>query len=48
MGLGSKNSTGSGSRMAESKRPFASSGVDGHTTLRPETWMNSDSGDCEW
>jgi hypothetical protein len=41
------NSTGSFCRIAASKRPFASYGFDGATTLRPGVWMNSASGDCE-
>ena len=48
MRFGSKKSTGSGSRIDASSRPFASYGFDGQTTLRPAMWMKSASGDCEW
>ncbi len=44
----SKKSTGFGSSIAESSRPFASDGVAGQTIFRPGMWANELSGFCEW
>ena len=44
----SKKSTGFGSSIAETIRPFASSGVAGQTHFRPGMCANDDSGFCEW
>ncbi|MNG31247.1 hypothetical protein D3C84_1170070 [compost metagenome] len=41
MRSGSKNITGSGSRMAESSKPYARLGLEGMTTRRPGIWANS-------
>jgi hypothetical protein len=46
--FGSKKSTGSGSLMLARRRPFASYGLLGQTTLRPAVWMKSASGDWLW
>jgi hypothetical protein len=45
--LCSKNSTGSLSRIDDRRRPAASYGVDGMTTLSPGTWEKNASTDCE-
>ena len=41
------NMTGSSSRIAAVRRPFASAGVAGMTTFRPATWVNHASSDFE-
>lgn len=46
--LGSKKTTGSGSRMAASSRPLASLGRLGMTTLIPGTWQKKASGLWLW
>jgi len=48
MVLCSMNSTGSLSRIDDRRRPAASEGVDGITTVRPGTWAKNASTDCEW
>src|SRR5262249_15671960 len=45
---GSRITTGSRSLIAVISNPFASAGVAGIPTLRPGTWINHDSGLCEW
>jgi hypothetical protein len=39
MRLGSRNITGSSSRIDAIRRPLASDGVDGITTFRPGVWQ---------
>ena len=46
--LCSRYSTGSSSRIEARRRPFASYGVDGITTLSPGTCVKNASTDCEW
>jgi hypothetical protein len=36
------------SRIDDRRRPAASYGVDGMTTLSPGTWAKNASTDCEW
>src|SRR3990172_7219270 len=46
--VGSRNTTGSGSLMADIKRPFALYGELGTTTFMPGMWQNNASDDSEW
>ena len=46
--FGSRNITGSGSRIAVVRRPFVSVGVDGTTTFRPGVWQKYASLDWLW
>ena len=45
--LCSKNTTGSGSRIAAARRPFASAGLEGATTFSPGTDIAQFSTLCE-